>query len=141
MNEILNGKVMLIVDDVATIRAIVSDILAPNGVRVLEADSGEQALRIAGDRPIDAFLLDVRLAGMNGLELCRALRSMDRYRNAPVVFVTALDEREILQWALEAGSDDFIQKPIYPMVLRKRLANLLELAACRHQLAGETLRV
>ncbi len=131
---ILNGKVVLVVDDVATIRTIVSDVLAPNGVQVLQAGSAEQAVQVAGEHAIDAFLLDVRLPDMNGVELCRALRAMDRHRNTPIMFVTSMDHREILQWALEAGCDDFIQKPIYPTVLRKRLANLLQMADYRKQL-------
>ncbi len=131
---VLSGKVVLVVDDIATIRTIVSDVLAPNGVQVLQADSGEQAVRLAEERPIDAFLLDIRLPDMNGIELCRALRAMGRHRHTPIMFVTSMDQREILQWALEAGCDDFIQKPIYPMVLRKRLANLLQMAAYRKQL-------
>lgn len=134
MDEILHDKQMLVVDDTATVRTIVADILGPSGVRMLEADSGERALQVAGENEIDAFLLDIRLPDMNGIELCRALRAMERYKTAPIVFVTAVDQREILQWALEAGCDDFIQKPIYAMVLRKRLGNLLQKAAYRKQL-------
>ena len=69
------------------------------------------------------------MGDMNGIELCRALRSMDAYRNTPIVFITAVDQREVLQWALEAGADDFIQKPLHAMVLRRRLGNLLQKAA------------
>lgn len=134
MDEILTGKLVLVVDDTATIRIIVSDILGPSGARILEAESGESALQVAGEHAIDAFLLDIRLPDMNGIELCRALRAMDRYKGAPIVFVTAVDQREVLQWALEAGCDDFIQKPIHAMVLRKRLGNLLQKAAYLKQL-------
>lgn len=129
MDEILNGKTVLVVDDAAVGRIVASDILRTAGVTTLEAESGEQALKVAGENAVDAFLLDVRLPDMNGIELCRALRSMDRYRNTPIIFVTALDQREVLQWAVEAGSDDFIQKPLHAMVLRRRLGNLLEKAA------------
>lgn len=128
MDGILRGRRVLVVDDTATIRAIVADVLGPHEVTLLEADSGERALEVARGNEIDAFLLDIRLPDMNGIELCRALRAIARYRNTPIVFLTAMDHREVLQWALEAGCDDFIQKPIYPMVLRKRLANLLEKA-------------
>jgi class 3 adenylate cyclase len=69
------------------------------------------------------------MGDMNGIELCRTLRAMDAYRTAPIIFVTAMDQREVLQWALEAGADDFIQKPLHAMVLRRRLANLLQKAA------------
>src|SRR3990172_3094285 len=133
MDEILNGKAVLVVDDTAVMRVLVTDILAAVGVRILEADSGEAALRIARDNAVDAFLLDVRMGEMNGIELCRELRAMAQSRSAPIVFITAIDQREVLQWALEAGADDFIQKPLHAMVLRRRLANLLQKAASIRQ--------
>lgn len=126
MDEILKGKTVLVVDDTAVSRVLGADILTTSEMKVLEADSGEQALLQAEQHAIDAFLLDIRLPDMNGIELCRALRAIPRYRDTPIVFVTAMDQREVLQWALEAGADDFIQKPLHAMVLRKRLGNLLQ---------------
>jgi adenylate cyclase len=128
MEEVLNGKRILVVDDTAVTRMLVADILRSGGVTLIEADTGEGALKVARDTPVDAFLLDIRLGDMNGIELCRALRAMDAYRVAPIIFVTAVDQREVLQWALDAGADDFIQKPIHAMVLRRRLSNLLQKA-------------
>jgi class 3 adenylate cyclase len=128
-DEILKGRTVLLVDDTAVSRVLGADILTTSEMTVLEADSGEQALLQAETRAIDAFLLDIRLPDMNGIELCRALRAMPRYRDTPVIFVTAMDQREVLQWALEAGADDFIQKPLHAMVLRKRLGNLLQKAS------------
>jgi len=128
MDEILGGKTVLVVDDTAVTRMLLSDMLGQSNVRVLEADSGERAVQMANENIVDAFLLDVRLPDMNGIELCRSLRSMERYRSVPVMFVSGIDQREILQWALEAGCDDFMQKPIDAMVLRKRLSNLLQRA-------------
>lgn len=129
MDEILKGKTVLVVDDTAVSRVLGGDILTSSEMKVLEAGSGEQALLQAQQHAIDAFLLDIRLPDMNGIELCRALRAMPRYRDTPIIFVTAMDQREVLQWALEAGADDFIQKPLHAMVLRKRLGNLLQKAS------------
>lgn len=134
MDEILNEKTVLVVDDAAITRMLAADILRQSGVRILEADSGARALQAAGEHNVDAFLLDIRLPDMSGIELCRSLRAIERYRGTPIMFVTAVDEREILQWALEAGCDDFMQKPIDPIVLRKRLANLLQKAAYVRQI-------
>jgi class 3 adenylate cyclase len=134
MDEILNGKTILVVDDTAVTRMLISDMLALSGVRILEADSGERAIQMAGEHLVDAFLLDIRLPDMNGIELCRAIRAIERYKSAPIVFVTSMDQREILQWALEAGSDDFIQKPVHAMVLKTRLGNLLQKADYLKQL-------
>jgi adenylate cyclase len=129
MDEILKGRTVLVVDDTAVSRVLGADILTTSEMKVLEAESGEQALLQAQTHAIDAFLLDIRLPDMNGIELCRALRENPRYRDTPIIFVTAMDQREVLQWALEAGADDFIQKPLHAMVLRKRLGNLLQKAA------------
>jgi adenylate cyclase len=126
MYEILVDKKILVVDDLATVRRLVHGVLAQNLAQILEADCAEQALQIANTDSIDAFLLDIQLPGTNGIELCRAIRAIDRYRNTPVIFVTAMDERRTLQQALEAGGDDFIPKPIDPVVLRARLGNLFQ---------------
>ncbi len=129
MDEILNGKTVLVVDDTSVARMLAADILANAGMTILEADTGEQALKMAAEQPIDAFLLDIKLPDMSGIELCRSLRTLKAHQKSPVIFVTALDQREVLQWAIEAGADDFIQKPLHAMVLRRRLSNLMEKAA------------
>lgn len=126
MDDILKGKTVLVVDDTAVSRVLGADILTTSEMKVVEADSGELAMQLAEKEAIDAFLLDIRLPDMNGIELCRGLRAIARYRDTPIIFVTAMDQREVLQWALEAGADDFIQKPLHAMVLRKRLGNLLQ---------------
>ena len=129
MDEILNGKRVLVVDDTGVARMLAADILGAVGIQIIEAETGAEALKRAAESTIDAFLLDIKLPDMNGIELCRTLRAMEPYRNAPMIFVTALDQREVLQWAVEAGADDFIQKPLHAMVLRRRLSNLLQKAA------------
>lgn len=126
MYQILVDKKILVVDDQATIRKIVHGVLVNNGAQVLEADSAEEAIRIAGEQCVNAFLLDIQLQDTNGIELCRALRRDDKYRNTPVMYVTSMDERQTLQQALEAGGDDFIHKPIDPVILRARLSNLFQ---------------
>ena len=139
MDEILKGKRVLVVDDTAVARMLAPDVLATAGMVVVEAASGAAALERAAESPIDAFLLDIKLPDMNGIELCRSLRAMQGYRNAPMIFVTALDQREVLQWAVEAGADDFIQKPLHAMVLRRRLANLLQKATYLKQVESMSL--
>jgi adenylate cyclase len=139
MDEILNGKRVLVVDDTGVARMLAADILGAVGIQIFEAESGAEALKRAAEHPVDAFLLDIKLPDMNGIELCRSLRAMPAYRNAPMIFVTALDQREVLQWAVEAGADDFIQKPLHAMVLRRRLANLLQKAAYLKQVESMSL--
>jgi len=139
VDEILNRKTVLVADDTAVIRMLIADTLGVSGVRILEADSGKRAIQLAGDNAVDAFLLDIRMPDMNGIELCRTIRGIDRYETTPIMFITAMDQRDVLQWALDAGCDDFMQKPIDAMVLRKRLGNLLQKAIYLRQLETMSL--
>lgn len=133
MYRILADKTILVVDDLATIRKLVYGFLKQDGARVLEADCAEEALQLASGHAIDGFLLDVNLGGTSGIDLCRTIRSNDKYRSTPIIFVTALDERVALQDALDAGGDDFIHKPIHPAILRARLNSLLQKTAYLRQ--------
>jgi len=133
MYQALADKNILVVDDLATIRRLVHGFLTQNGARVLEADCAEEAMRQAQAHTIDGFLLDINLGGTNGIELCRALRAVDKYRRTPIIFVTALYERMVLQDALDAGGDDFIHKPIHAAILKARLNSLLQKTAYLRQ--------
>jgi class 3 adenylate cyclase/CheY-like chemotaxis protein len=133
MYQALTDKNILVVDDMATIRKLVQGFLQENGVRVLEADCAEEAMRQTREQVIDGFLLDINLGGTSGIDLCRAIRSLDQHRSTPIIFITSLDETMALQYALEAGGNDFIHKPIQPAILRARLNSLLQKTAYLRQ--------
>jgi len=126
MQNILKDKLVLVVDDMSAPRMLVSTSLTHYGVRVLEAADAKEALRIVERERIDAFIIDIHMPGMGGIELCRSIRAMGPYATTPVMFITTMDQSEALQWALDAGGDDFIHKPVQAVVLRARLRNLLE---------------
>ena len=84
MDEILNGKTVLVVDDTAVSRMLAADVLTHAGAKLLEADGGEVALKVAQENAIDAILLDMRMGDMNGIEVCRALRNMPAYRKTQI---------------------------------------------------------
>jgi adenylate cyclase len=133
MQDVLSGKNILVVDDMASLRVMVSGLLGWTGARTFEASDGEQALAIVAKQPIDAFIIDIQMPGMNGIELCRSLRSMEPHRDTPLIFITSMDESRVLEQALEAGGDDFINKPIHVVVLKARLSNLLQKTAYLRQ--------
>lgn len=139
VDEILRGKTVLVADDTAVTRMVIADTLGTSGARILEADCGARALQLASENLVDAFLFDIRMPDMNGIELCRTIRGIDRYEGTPIMFITAMDQRDVLQWAIDAGCDDFMQKPIDAMVLRKRLGNLLHKAIYLRQVELMTL--
>lgn len=149
MLNLLRGQVgmqnkkytILVADDDRTTRTVLDNLLQREGFRVELADCGETCLNLARDNSIDAFLVDIRMPGLGGLDLCRALRAMERYRMTPIIFITALDEQDTLSTVFEAGATDFIAKPINPVVLKARLQGhmqkveyFLEMERVRHYL-------
>jgi adenylate cyclase len=131
--DILRDKRVLVVDDMSAPRMVVSTALGHYGAQVLEAADAEEALRVAETERIDAFIVDIHMPGMGGIELCRSLRRLKAYRNTPIVFITTLEQSEALQWALDAGGDDFIHKPVQSVALRARLKSLLQKTAYLNQ--------
>src|SRR5437879_4892088 len=102
------GWTILIVDDDASVRDVLQRILEPEGHEVILAGSGQHAIALASALQIDAFLLDIEMPRMNGMDVCRALRSMDRYRMAPIIFLTGQSDDVTLEEAFASGGNDFL---------------------------------
>ncbi|WP_431274139.1 adenylate/guanylate cyclase domain-containing protein [Variovorax ureilyticus] len=116
---------ILVVDDVPSNVKLLTDILTARGYRTTAAMSGEQAMASIAADPPDLVLLDVMMPGMNGYDVCRAIRADPHFAVLPVVLVTALDpERERVN-GLNAGADDFLSKPIHQAELMARVRSLL----------------
>jgi len=120
---------ILVVDDIDANRMALKHFLRPYGFRIAEARDGVEALeQVAAEAP-DLILLDVMMPRKNGLEVCRELKSNPATRLIPVVFMTALDKTEDHVRALEAGADDFLNKPFDRALLTARLGSLLKVKA------------
>jgi len=116
--------VVLVVDDTESVRALFVQLLAADGYRVVTATNGEEALAVAEQQPPDVFLLDVRMPGASGIEVCRRLKGAPATRLTPVILVTGLvDIRDRIE-GIEAGADDFLTKPVNPLELRARVKAL-----------------
>jgi CheY-like chemotaxis protein len=106
------------------------------GYDVVTAPNGEEGLkRLAADHP-DLVLLDVMMPGMNGYEVCRAIRADTANGILPVVMVTSLDPTQERIKGLEAGADDFLTKPINQPELLARVRSLLRIKDLYDQLGA-----
>jgi CheY-like chemotaxis protein len=82
---------ILIVDDSDIWRRLAKDILKRNGYRLFEADSGERALEIARDSPLDLIVMDYRMSRLDGLDTSRRLREISGYEEIPIILITSED--------------------------------------------------
>lgn len=121
---------ILIVDDEAIIRDLCSRAL--KDYQILQAENGEEALRILGDRSVDLVLVDVMMPVMNGLELLQRIKERDP--SQLVMIMTGYADKEIILRALKAHADDFIQKPINLLQLKTSIGQTLEKKALRREL-------
>ena len=120
---------ILIADDEARIRRLVSDFLKRDGHTVLEAADGREALRLIEHRQPapDLAILDVMMPVMDGFEVLRALRAGENGEpHLPVMMLTARAEDADQVRGLEEGADDYVTKPFSPIVLAARVRNLLK---------------
>jgi DNA-binding response OmpR family regulator len=115
---------VLIADDDTVVRDVVRRYLERDGLDVLVARDGNEALRLLSTERIDVAVLDVMMPGGNGLTLCRLLRERGGYA-LPVILLTALGEEGDRIAGLEAGADDYLTKPFSPRELALRVRSVL----------------
>jgi adenylate cyclase len=120
------GARVLVVDDVPVNVRLLEALLAPRGHEVISAADGRAALELAESAKPDIVLLDVVMPGMDGYEVCRALRGREETAVLPVIMLTASDGPEKTR-AIEAGADDFIAKPFDRQELLTRVDSLLRI--------------
>jgi CheY-like chemotaxis protein len=128
LNEANVGEAtILVVDDAPDIVSLLLETLAPEGYRLLSAHDGEAALRLARRERPSLILLDWRMPGKNGLEVCRALRddSDPELRRLPVVLLTAQIGEENIAAGFSAGATDYLTKPFKPAYVRARVRGWL----------------
>ncbi len=131
----MNGKgIILAVDDTPECLLMIADTLTAEGYELLPADSGELALAYVAARTPELILLDIRMPGMDGFEVCRRLQANERSRDIPVIFLSALTETGERVEGLSLGAVDYIAKPFQKEELLARIHNHLELSRLRQRL-------
>lgn len=124
-------QVALIVDDDARSRELLQQLLTLDGYEVRAVGGGHAALAVLEDEIPDVAVIDLRMPGMDGLELCRKIRCLaSRGKVLPVLMLTGMDDDEARQAAIDAGADEVLAKPVMRTVLQERLLRVRTANAC-----------
>ena len=124
---------LLVVDDNRVNRLLIARTLEQLGHRVTFAENGRQALDALRARPVDLVLLDIEMPEMNGYETLDALQGDAKLRDLPVVMMSSVEEVDSVARCIEAGAEDYLFKPVNPVLLRARVAASLEKKRLRDQ--------
>jgi len=116
---------VLLVEDEPSVGELVTGYLGRDGYRVIWVRSGEEALVELDRHPVRLVLLDIGLPGLDGFEVCRAIRTRSR---VPILMLTARDEEADRVVGLEVGADDYVTKPFSPRELVARMKAILRRA-------------
>jgi len=125
LQEVSNAKILLVDDEKMNTAILAKSLyMFPNISRV---HSGPEAIEFCKNSPPDLVILDIVMPNLNGLETCKIIKKLPLMQNCPVIFSTSLQsiEDELACW--EAGGSDFINKPVTPMTLLKRIMSHIQL--------------
>lgn len=118
---------ILVVDDEKDIVELLKYNLTRSGFKVITAYDGQEAMEKLSREP-DLIILDVMMPKLNGFDVCRRIKSMDEYKNVPIIFLTASSAESDEIHGLNLGADDFIQKPISINKIIARIKSNLRLS-------------
>jgi len=131
---------ILIVDDEEDVLELVRYNLEKEGYTVHTAACGEDALKKVASKLPDLIVLDLMLPGIDGLTICKKLKSEGKTQNIPVIMLTAKSEESDVVTGLEIGADDYITKPFSPKILIARIRRLLH-RNIAHDLTKTTIKI
>lgn len=133
---------ILVVDDEAINRKFLVDILTDSGYLVRPASDGKLALISVQTKAPELILLDYKMPGMSGVEVCHHLKSNPATEDIPIIFLSGIEETHLKVKAMEAGAIDYVTKPIKPAELFVRIENHLKLFRLQRKLTlqSEELR-
>jgi DNA-binding response OmpR family regulator len=130
-----DSRRVLVVEDDASIRELLQLHLGLAGFAVEDLADGRQALDVARTTPFDLLVLDVMLPGLDGISLCRAVRTAGPNTNTPILMLTARDSEADIVVGLDSGADDYLTKPFGVRELQARIGAVMR----RHQPPAEDL--
>lgn len=129
--------VVLIVDDIPDNINVIANILSSKSIDIIYTNSGEKALQSLNSRNIDLVLLDIAMPEMDGYEVCEIIKSNDKLKHIPVIFLTAKTEAEDIMKGFQVGAVDYITKPFRASELLSRIETHLELKKSKDIIARQ----
>ncbi|HUU30523.1 MAG TPA: response regulator [Phycisphaerae bacterium] len=133
-SEEIRNSTVLIADDNRQNLELVQAYLEELGCRIVTACDGQETLDKVAKTPPDVILLDIMMPKVSGFEICRKLKSNPATATIPICMVTALNEEGDIERAVEAGTDDFLSKPINRWELLTRVRSLLRVRHLQNEL-------
>ena len=129
MDEAKRSAQILIVDDDPDTVSILARHLEREGYAPVGVNSGAECLKLLQDREFDVILLDLMMPGMDGFQVCKALKNNPDTAEIPIIMVTARDDLDARAEGMRLGVADFIAKPVFRRQLGNRIRAQLEAAA------------
>ncbi len=124
---------LLIVDDNKVNRLLLGRSLEQQGYSITFAENGRQALAVLHAQPFDLVILDVVMPELDGYQVLEQIVADQRLRNIPVIMASSLDELDMVARCIEIGAEDYLHKPVNPVLLKARISSSLERKRLRDQ--------
>ena len=125
---------VLVVEDSKPVQMVICHIIRGMNHVVITAESGEEALKQVRDQEVDLILMDVEMPGINGFETTRRVRELGGDQWIPIIFLSANSEESYLAQGIDAGGDDYLVKPVKPVVLQAKIRAMERIAQMRNDL-------
>lgn len=135
------NAIILIVDDIPDNLRLLGGILTERGYTVRPAPNGEMALKFSRTTPPDLILLDIKMPGMDGYQVCESLKTDERTRDIPVMFITALHDMANKVKGFDVGGVDYITKPFQAEEVLVRVQTHLMLSLLQQQLKARNAQL
>lgn len=122
-------KRILVVDDEVGALTLIGIMLDRGGFDVVKAQNANQALLILEKETPDLIILDIMMPGMNGIELCRAIREMERFADTPILILSTRSDADSIIQGMDAGATSYLPKPILHHDLVTKVRTMLQMSA------------
>jgi signal transduction histidine kinase len=120
-------RTIMIVDDELSMRLHLRAMLLDEAYHLLFANGAQELFAKIDEHALDLIILDVVMPDVDGLEVCRRLKNSRQWQHIPVILTTVLNAQEVLEKGIEAGADDYLQKPVNKLELRARVRSMLRI--------------